>query len=83
MKNLFYFIVILAVAVVCISAFWSLAGDVTVDEQIQIVQSWFGESVEDTAASNVSESASKLGKVLKNNFEEAQDVYQSGAKYTE
>lgn len=83
MKGLFYFVVILAVIVGCISAFWAVAGDVTIDEQIQTVKSWFGESVEDTAATNVSESASKLGKVLKNNFDEAQDVYQNGAKYSE
>ena len=83
MKGLLYFIVILAVIIGCISAFWGVAGDVTLDEQIQIVKSWFGESVEDSAATNVSESASKLGKVLKNNFEEAQDVYENGAKYSE
>lgn len=83
MKGLFYFIIILAAVLFAISAFWSLTADVTFDEQIQIVQGWFSDSYEDTAASNVSESASKLGKVLKNNFEEAQDVYQNGAKYAE
>ena len=83
MKGLLYLFAIFAVVIGCASAFWSVLGDVTIDEQIQYVKGWFGESVEDSAASNVSESASKLGKVLRNNFKEAQDVYENGAKYSE
>lgn len=83
MKGLIYLIAGVAFILGCISVFWSLAADITFDEQVQIVQGWFGDSYEDTAASNVSESASKLGRVLKNNFEEAQDVYENGAKYTD
>jgi hypothetical protein len=81
MKALIYLVAGVAFVLGCISVFWSLAADITFDEQVAYVKSWFGESVEDSAASNVSESASKLGKVLKNNFEEAQDVYENGAKY--
>jgi len=83
MKGLLYLVFALAVIAGCVSAFFATIGDVPFDEQMQYVQSWFGDSYEDTAASNVSESASKLGKVLKNNFEEAQDVYENGAKYSD
>ena len=40
----------------------------------------FSESVEGSAASNTAESASRLGKVLKDNFDEAQQVYEHGAE---
>lgn len=83
MKKFLYFIVGIAVILGFISAFWWLETGETLDEQVDYVKESIDESVEDTAASNVAESASKLGKVLKNNFDEAQDVYQNGieAKY--
>lgn len=83
MKSLLYFVVGLFFILGCISVFWNVTTDATLDEQIQYIKSMFSDSLEDSAASNVSESASKLGKVLKNNFDEAQDVYENGAKYSE
>lgn len=83
MKKLLYFFIVLAAILFAISVFWTLTTDITLDEQIQYVKGVFSGSMEDTSASNISESASKLGKVLKNNFDEAQDVYQNGAKYSD
>lgn len=79
MKSLLYLVLALVVIAGAISAFWWVAYDTPIDEQIEVIKASVGESVEDSAASNVSESASKLGKVLKGSFEEAQDVYQNGA----
>ena len=83
MKSFIYLVLGVVFVLGCISFFWNLTTDATLDEQIQYIKSAFSDSVEDSAASNVSESASKLGKVLKNNFDEAQDVYENGPKYSE
>ena len=65
------------------SAFWWLQTGETIEEQIDYVKETLSDGVEDTSVSNVADSASKLGKVLKNNFDDAQNVYQNGieAKY--
>lgn len=82
MKALLYFVLVVCFLLGAASAFCWLVKEMPLDEQIEYVQSLIGESVEDTAVSNTTESATKLGKVLKTNFDEAQDVYQNGAKYS-
>lgn len=80
MKALLYFLLIVfAGSVVIASYFWGVK-DIPLDEQIEYVQSKFFESMEDTPVSNTTESATRLGKVLKNSFDEAQDVYENGAE---
>lgn len=80
MKALMYFLLIIfAGCVVVASYFWGVK-DIPFDEQIEYVQSKFYEGVEDSPVTNTTESATKLGKVLKNSFEEAQDVYENGAE---
>ena len=81
MKGFFYFILAVCFIICSISAFWWLAREVTLEEQIDYVKAMIGDSVEGSAVSNTTESATKLGKVLKSNFNEAQDVYENGAKY--
>ncbi len=83
MKKFLYFIVGVAVVLGFISAFWWLQTGETIEEQIEYVKETLSDGVEDTSVSNVADSASKLGKVLKNNFDDAQNVYQNGieAKY--
>ena len=83
MKKFLYFIVGVAVVLGFISAFWWLQTGETIEEQIDYVKETLSDGVEDTSVSNVADSASKLGKVLKNNFDDAQNVYQNGieAKY--
>jgi len=81
MKGLSYFALIVCFVIGCTSAFLWLVKEMTIDEQIEYVKSLVGNGVEDTAVSNTAESATKLGKVLKNNFDEAEDVYKNGAKY--
>ena len=81
MKGLMYFILAVCFVIGSVSAFWWLAKDVPLEEQIEYVKSKFSSSVEGSAVSNTTESATKLGRVLKNNFNEAQDVYENGAKY--
>ena len=80
MKGFIYLLLTLAFLVVAASLFWWVAEDVPFAEQVEIVKAKVGENIEDSAASNTAESASKLGRVLKNNFDEAQDVYQHGAE---
>lgn len=80
MKGLLYFILGIVVIVIIVSAFMWGVGDMTFDEQIEYVKATVNESVSDNAASNTAESAAKLGKVLKGNFDEAQDVYENGAE---
>ena len=80
MKGFFYFILAIAFIVGAISAFWWVSDDSTLDDQIETVKNMVQDNVDGTAASNTAESASKLGKVLKHNFEEAQDVYEQGAE---
>lgn len=81
MKGLMYFVLIVCFILGSASAFCWLVKEMPLDEQIEYVQSLIGTSVENTAISNTTESATKLGKVLKSNFDEAEDVYKNGAKY--
>lgn len=83
MKILLYFILAVAFIIGGFSAFWWMSEDMSLDEQVDYVKAYLGDSVEGNAASNTAESASKLGKVLKGKFDEAQDVYEEsiGATY--
>jgi hypothetical protein len=80
MKGLLYIILFLAVVVGCYSAYlWGMK-DMPIEEQITYVREKY---IDKTPISHTADSASKLGKVLKGNFEEAEDVYKNGpeAKY--
>lgn len=76
MKALLYFILLLAVG----SLVWWQVYDVTPQEQLEYIKVSISNSKGGEAISNTSESASKLGKVLKGSLEEAQDVYYNGAE---
>lgn len=77
MKNFFLFILLIAVVFGGYIAFkWVSEDDTTVGEQLEIVKDKVSESYEDTAVSNTADSASKLGKVLKGSFDEAQGVFE-------
>lgn len=80
MKGLLYFILTLVVIAGIISGFWWLIDGSTLQEQLEYLKVTFSETVEGSAASNTAESASKLGRVLKDNFEDAQQVYEHGAE---
>ena len=83
MKGFLYFILAVCFVLGSASAFCWLVKEMPLDEQIEYVKSMIGSSVDGTPVSNTTESATKLGKVLKNNFDEAQDVYENGAKYNQ
>lgn len=76
MRGFIRFLLILVVIVFCVSAFWWLVRGVPVEEQIEYVKSMISDNTEDTAVSHTADSASKLGKVLKDNFDQAQEVYE-------
>ncbi len=57
------------------AAWWAVSG-LTPEEQINYLKY----SLKSESASNTADSAAKLGKVLKSNFDDAQDVYQNGAE---
>ncbi|MBQ2884175.1 MAG: hypothetical protein IJE43_10465 [Alphaproteobacteria bacterium] len=76
MKVLLYFILLLAVGSI---VWWQVYG-VTPQEQLEYIKVSISNSKGGEALSNTSESASKLGKVLKGSLEEAQDVYYNGAE---
>ncbi len=80
MKGLLYFILTLVVIAGIISGIWWLIDGSTPQEQLEYLKVTFNETVEGSAASNTAESASKLGRVLKDNFEDAQQVYEHGAE---
>ncbi len=80
MKGLLYFILTLVVIAGIVSGFWWLIDGSTPQEQLEYLRVTFSETVEGSAASNTAESASKLGRVLKDNFEDAQQVYEHGAE---
>lgn len=80
MKGFIYFLLFLAVIAGGVSSYWYKAKGMSIDEQIQYVKSMVGGSTGGKAASNTANSASKLGRVLKKNFDDAQDVYQNGAE---
>ena len=76
MKVLLYFILLLAVGSI---VWWQVYG-VTPQEQLEYIKVSISNSKGGEALSNTSESASKLGKVLKGSLEEAQYVYYNGAE---
>ena len=76
MKVLLYFILLLVVGSI---VWWQVYG-VTPQEQLEYIKVSISNSKGGEALSNTSESASKLGKVLKGSLEEAQDVYYNGAE---
>ena len=80
MKGFLYFILTLVVIAGIVSGFWWLIDGSTPQEQLEYLRVTFSETVEGNAASNTAESASKLGRVLKDNFEDAQQVYEHGAE---
>lgn len=80
MKGFIYFLLFLAVIAGGVSAYWYKAKGMSIDEQIVYVKSMISNSKGGEAASNTKDSASKLGRVLKKNFDDAQDVYQNGAE---
>jgi len=80
MKTLMYFLFIVFCGCFVISSYFWGVKDIPFDEQIKYVQSKIYASTEGTVASDTAESATKLGKVLKNSFNEAQDVYENGAE---
>lgn len=72
MKALVILVVLLGIG----SATWWATQGLTLQEQLEYLKVTFhSESAENTA-----NSAAKLGKVLKSNFDEAQDVYEHGAE---
>lgn len=83
MKGFIYFLLFLAVIAGGVSAYWYKVKGMSIEEQKVYVKTMFDNSKGKEAASNTADSASKLGRVLKKNFDEAQDVYQNGpeAKY--
>ena len=80
MKGFLYFIIFTAGLLVLISIIWSAVSDVTFEEQVDFIKYKFGEMLPMESVSNTTDSASKLGNVLKERFNEAQDVYQNGAE---
>lgn len=77
MKGLLYILLFLVFVVGCYSAYlWGMK-DMTAEEQIEYVKARY---IDKTPVANTADSASKLGRVLKSNFEDAQDVYQNGAE---
>lgn len=80
MKGFIYFIIFTVGILGVISIVWSAVSDVTLEEQIEFIKYKFEEIMPTEAASNTADSASKLGNVLKERFNEAQDVYQNGAE---
>lgn len=76
MRAIIIFIVLVAI---CSGVWWFVEG-ITPMEQIRYLQTSFNNSRESEMAGNTAKSASKLGKVLKNSFDDAQDVYQNGAE---
>ena len=82
MKTLIYSIFTIACVLGVISGIWYLQTGATLEDQIEYIQANFLDGVGESA-SNTAESASKLGKMLKSNFDDAKEVYEHGgeAKY--
>lgn len=80
MKGLISFIIAIVVLVGIGSGIWWMSGGPEPMEQLEYVKAMLSQSSGGEAASNTADSASKLGKVLRDNFEDAQDVYQHGAE---
>lgn len=71
-------VIILVVLLAAVSAGWWAVAGVTPEEQLEYLKV----SLQSEKAENTANSAAKLGKVLKSNFDDAQDVYQNGAEAT-
>lgn len=69
-------IIILIALLAAGSAGWWVVAGVTPEEQLDYLKL----SLQSETAGNTADSAAKLGKVLKSNFDDAQDVYQNGAE---
>lgn len=82
MKGFISLIISLAVITAIASGVWYFVDGTTPQEQLDYLKATVsqGAGTGSEKASNTAESASKLGKVLKANFDEAQDVYQNGAE---
>lgn len=80
MKGFVYFIIAVIVLTGFGSAFWWLADGSTPEEQLEYLKVTFSESVEGSAASNTAESASRLGKVLKDNLTRHSKFMNTGRK---
>ena len=80
MKSFIYFLLFLVVIACGVSAYLYKVKNLSVEEQIEYVKAMFDGSTSGQVASNTANSASKLGRVLKKNFDNAQDVYQNGAE---
>ncbi len=80
MKALMYFLFVAFCGCIIISSYFWGVKDIPFDEQIEYIQSKIYSSAESTVAADTAKSATKLGKVLKNSFDEAQDVYENGAE---
>jgi hypothetical protein len=76
MKVFIYFILLLAAG----SLVWWHVYGVTPQEQLEYIKVSISDSTGGEAVYNTTESAAKLGKVLKGSLEEAQDVYYNGAE---
>ena len=80
MKGFLYFVIFTAGLLSICSIIWSAVSDITFEEQVEFIKYKFEEMLPTETASNTVDSASKLGNVLKERFNEAQDVYQNGAE---
>ncbi len=79
MKGLLYFIFVFACVLGVVSGIWYWQTGATIYDQVEYVKANFLDGANE-GASNTVQSASKLGKVLKGQLEEAQDVYHNGAE---
>ncbi|MBR5598420.1 MAG: hypothetical protein IKW39_00100 [Alphaproteobacteria bacterium] len=79
MKNFIYSIFTIGCVLAAISGIWYLQTGATFEDQVEYIQVNFLDGVGETA-SNTANSASKLGRVLKDNFDDAKDVYENGAE---
>ena len=80
MRSFVYFLLFLAVIACGVSAYLYKVKNLSVEEQIEYIKTMFDDSTSGQVALNTANSASKLGRVLKKNFDDAQDVYQNGAE---
>jgi hypothetical protein len=76
MKAVIYIVVLLILG----STVWWFVSGKAPDEQLSVIKANISHSTSVEGATHTADSASKLGKVLKKNFEEAQEVYQNGAE---
>ena len=73
MKNFIYSIFTIGCVLAAISGIWYLQTGDTFEDQVEYIQVNFLDGVGETA-SNTANSASKLGRVLKDNFDDAKEA---------